>query len=444
MLAVAVAVLPVCAGLRSLTMANALSPRVGVDAVPLYLTARAVTEGLDPTEQATLEAILEREGGEISPSVVATLYPASAAVLLQGFTRPGWPWFLQAWRIIALVVLALGCAAAGWGSARGRWAPLGAAVGAGIALVGHPLTHHALVLGQSSLLIAGLLGLVLWALARDQPGVAGAFAMVGAAIKIVPAMVVWPLLMARRWRGLAIIAAVGLVLLLVTMWFVPLDRILADIERTARYQHGVVPAWVGPDQNLWSPFLGLFRHAPLGIITLAITGVCAWAAWDAGPRRAAVLAECLALSTAWLGADGAAVGVFFGLLLLPALISLATWPLSAGAPRWTWLLVPVVACPWLMVTAYHGSVQAALQMLLAGLVIWVATTVKLVHTSWDLVSRRGLAVVLVVVLAALGWTANKSLRTHSPEDGPLQRPIGPHVGPHVPHGGHVPRQPPPN
>ncbi len=450
-----VALLTAWSAQGTLRTANAWDTSKVSDAVPLYLPARAVIEGLDPTDPATLRALMAREQHQgMKTQVLSTLYPPSNAVLLAPLARSTWPVFLVRWRAVVLVVFVLGCGAAGWACAAGRWAPLGAAIGAWLAVAGQPLTLDALGLGQANLLISGLMALTLWAFARDRPGLGGAVAMLGAAVKLVPAMALWPLLAARRWRGLIVTGISALALASLTLWFVPLERTLADLERTVRFQQGVVPAWVGPHSNAWAPFLGLFRHGPLGLVTLGVTGVCAGYARSAGAQRGPVLAGCLALGTAWLGADGAAVGVFYGLLLLPALVHVGTWPLASGAPRWAWAVAPIALAPWALVTAGTGEVDAALQMFLAGLLIWLACLVRLAHSAWRWVPGRAMVGLGLAMLLAMGWTANRSLRAHDRDPGAAQQHEGPQIGPHIPgdppQGPHQPPQdpgpppPPPN
>lgn len=435
LLAALIALVVVAAAWRSWAWVEAHSPTDAADAVAIYLPARALATGQDATDLTVLRRLLDQErGAGVRTGVLSTLYPPSVAVFVAPLTTQGWAAFLPRLRAIVLVGLLLGSAAAGWGAARGRWAPVGAAVGAAIAMIAHPLTTEALALGQANLLIAGLLGAACGAAALDRAGAVAGFAVLGAAVKLVPGIAVWPLVAARRWRGLAVGVAVGVVIVAVTAWHIPASRMVQNVLDTVRFQQGVVPAWVSPEENRWSTFLGLFRFGPLGVITLVITGVCAASAHRSAADRPAVLAACVALGTAWLGAAGAAVGVFYGLLLLPALISVAVWPLAPGAPRWAWALCPTAALPWLLVSAPHDAVWATLQMLLAGLLVWGIATVQVLYAARGGLTRPAVALMGAVTVGAVAWTLSISLFPPPPPSGPppTHHQQGEHVGPPPP------------
>ena len=52
------------------------------DALPLYLSAKAVRDGLDPTDPAVLQQVYSSLDMNVSMALFSTLYPASTAVLL--------------------------------------------------------------------------------------------------------------------------------------------------------------------------------------------------------------------------------------------------------------------------------------------------------------------------------------------------------------------------
>ena len=172
------------AGRRVWSQATAWEPGMVSDALPLYLSAKAVNQGLDPTDPGVLQQIYSQLDLHVSMALFSTLYPASTAVLLSPISNQGWSGFLHSWRLIILVVLVLGTAAAGAGTARGWRAGLGAAVGAWVALGAYPNTGDALGLGQANLLIVGLLCLAVAGLARDRGGLTGVMAMAGAAVEL--------------------------------------------------------------------------------------------------------------------------------------------------------------------------------------------------------------------------------------------------------------------
>ncbi len=315
----------------------------------------------------------------------------------------GWAVFLSRWRAIVLGGLLLGCAATGWGGALGRYAPIGAAVGALVAVTGHPLTGHALALGQANLLIVGMMGAATWAAARDRVGLAAALATLGAAVKLVPGLALWPLLAARRWRALGVAAVVGMATLAVTLARIPAAGVLSNLIDTLRFQQGVTPAWFSILPGPFLPFLGVLRIGPLGTITLVAMAVCAHGARNR-PEQPAVLAAGIALGTAWLGAAASAVGVFYGLLLLPALIRLSVWPLAERAPRVSWILAPVaLLLPRLVVTADDTTMLASFEMFCVGLVIWGMALLQLLHAAWPALGRREGGIILVTALLSVGF-----------------------------------------
>lgn len=405
------------------------APHDAADAVPLYLQGVALREGGDPTNVATLAEIKERpQRWALHADVVSTLYPASMAPPMALLAGSGWMVFLARWRGIVLGGLLVGSAAVGWAGAQGRNAPLGAGLGAVIAVTLFPLTGHALQLGQANLLIAGLLGVAVWAAAGDRVGVAGAVAAVGVAVKLVPGIALWPLLAARRWRGLAGAAGIGAAVLAVTVASIPAARVMANVLDTVRFQQGVTPAWMMLFPGPIPHFLGVLRFSPLGLVTLVITGVCAHAT-RARAEGPAVRASGMVLLAAWLGAAASAVGVFYGLLLLPALIWLTVWPLADRTPRWTWALVPLALAPKLLVTADDGVLLASFQMFLVGLLVWAASAVQLLHLAWQGLGRAEKGAIALSVVLAVGFTA-----TFVAQSPPF--PVGP------PGGGNVPAGPP--
>lgn len=324
------------------------SPEDAADAVPLYLSGLALREGGDPTDVALRERLSVRE--RTRTQVLSTLYPATIAPPMAMLVGQGWTPFLLRWRAIVVTAVLVGAAATGWGGARGRLAPIGAALGMLIVSTAFPLTEGALFLGQANLLIAGLLGLATWSAARDRGGGVAAAAVVGAAIKLVPAIALWPLLAARRWRALAVALGLGAALILITFTQVPPANVIGNVLDTVRFQQDVRPAWQGFFPGPLLPFLAVVRLTALGSLSLVIVGICAHST-RAEPERPDVLAGGIALLIAWLGASASAVGVYYGLLALPALIRLAVRPLAERSSRWTWLFVPIAALPHLFVTA---------------------------------------------------------------------------------------------
>ncbi len=406
-------------------MWSAADPRRAEDAVAVYLPARALYLGVDPTDRAVLDGLFRRESATgVATGVLSTLYPPPLAVALFRQTAGGWGPFLAIWRAIVLVGLLAGSAMVGWAAARGRLAPLGAALGAAVALT-HPLTRHALELGQANLLIAGLFGAAICAAALDAGAAVAVATVIGIGVKLVPGVALWPLLAARRWRAVGIAAALGVGVALVTVGFIPVDRVVSSLLDTVRFQQGVVPAWVSPEENRWSTLLGVFRFGPLGFVSLVIAGVCA----SDGRSRPAVIAAAIALMVAWLGTASAAVGVFYGLFLLPPAILVALWPLEAGASRRTWLAPLVIALPFVFVRSPDDAVEAALEMMLVGLLVWGATVIRLGMAARGALTRRSAGIIAVSVVLALGYTARIGL--FPPPAPTMAPPVTPQQGPHA-------------
>ncbi len=414
--------------------AAAWEPSEVSDALPLFLGARAVNQGLDPTDPSILQQVYDALDLHVSMALFSTLYPASTAVMLAPLGAQTWPDFLADWRAIILVVLVVGAAAAGAGRLRGWRALLGAGIGGWVALTAFPTTSDALGLGQANLVIVGLLGLAIAGLARDQGGLAGAAAIVGAGIKLVPAIAIWPLLLARRWRALAWTAGAAAVILGLTWALVPLDRILEDLARTVAFQRGVEAPWVrNPATPEWLRFLGQLRRPSLGLLSLGIAGWAAHRSRHTAQARTRVLPPALGLLIAAIAVDATAVGEFYATLYIPPMILLATWPLAPEAPRWSWGLVGLVAGPAVCLSLSLGGVEAHPKLMLGGMLVWAGVALMLLHAARPLRRR------VLLTLAVLGFLALAQAWIWA-----FRPPyMGPRSMPPMAPGGHIPHAPPP-
>lgn len=422
------------AGRRVWSEAIAWEPGMVSDALPLYLSSRAVNQGLDPTDPGVLQQIYSQLDLHVSMALFSTLYPASTAVLLSPISDQGWSGFLHSWRLIILAIFVLGTAAAGAGAARGWRAALGASVGAWVALGAYPNTGDALGLGQANLLIVGLLCVAVAGLARDWGGLTGVMAVTGAAIKLVPAIALWPLLVARRWKSLAWAAGAAVLLGVLTVIYVPLDRIIEDLTRTIAFQRGVEAPWVrNPATPEWIRFMGQLRRPSLGLISLLLSGWAAWRFRHTAADRTRVLPPALGLVIAALAVDATAVGEFYATLGIPAMILLATWPLSDEAPRWSWALLPLVMGPALCFSMDLSGIEPHPKLMLGGMLVWAGLAVRLLHAIRPH-SRRAIAT--LAVLAILAATQAWIWAFRPPYMGPKSLP------PMAP-GGHIPHAPPP-
>ncbi len=371
------------------------------DALPIYLAGAAVADGEDPTTQAGLKAAYDRRGLEVRAATFSNLYPATAGVLVQPIARGTWPGFVTAWRALLLLgaLLAGACGAAS--GVRGRWAPVAAAGGAALAVLGFPVTAECIALGQANLLVGGLMAVAMLAMARGRDEVAGVAAVLGGGLKLVPGFVALPLLAGRRWRGLAGLVVAGLVLLGVTLGFVPLDRIVTGVRATLAFQAAITPDWMnhGPVPHAVR-FAGDLRHTPM-LWTALLTGASALVAGRLADRAraGAVLAGGVALGTAWLGADAAAFHVLYAPLYLPALAWIAAWPLDRDAPRWSVAVAAVALLPAALLAAPPvDGVGSEARLVIAGLGVWLAAAARLVAASGGLPRPAWLALGL-----AVGW-----------------------------------------
>jgi hypothetical protein len=414
--------------------ATAWEPGMVSDALPLYLSARAVRQGMDPTDPSVLQQVYSQLEMHVSMALFSTLYPASTAVLLSPIAGQTWPDFLHAWRWIILVLLGIGTAAAGAGSLRGWRAVLGGALGLWVAMAVFPTTGDALGLGQANLLIVGLFGLAIAGLARDRGGVTAIAAVLGAAIKLVPAIALFPLLVAKRWRALAWgLGAAGLLGIL-TLSCVSLERVIADLMSTIAFQRGVEAPWArNPATPEWIRWLGQLRRPSLGLLSLGLGGWAGWRARHTAEQRTTVLPTVLGLVITALAVDATAVGEFYATLLIPAMILLATWPLSPAAPRWSWALVPLIAAPAWCLSLDLSGIEPHPKLMLGGMAVWAGLTIRLLHLSRPLSRRAMITIGLLIGLAA----AQSWIWAFRPPY------MGPRALPPMAPGGHIPHAPPP-
>lgn len=365
--------------------AEAWTPASVSDALPLFLGAKAVSKGLDPTDAQVLEQLYQAEHINVSVALFSVLYPASMSVFLSGLAHLDWPGFVLAWRTVLVVIFVAGCAAAGAGPSRGWRALFGAAVGVWVAAALFPLTNAALGLGQANLAIVGIFGLAMGALYRDRSGLAAGFATVGAGIKLVPAAALWPVLWARQWRGLRGAIATGVFIVLLTWICVPFERIVSNLMDTLAFQRSVEPHWL---QNFRLPdavrFLGHFRRPSLGLLTLLLTASCAWSTRDKPRARPTVLALSVALIAAALAADATAVGVFYSTMCIPAMIALSTLPVHR--PRTLGPICALALMVWLPEHLYSAElgnreIDEHQRMMIAAALMWAGVVAQLVAVT---------------------------------------------------------------
>ena len=370
------------------------------DALPIYLAGAAVNDGGDPTQAHDLIMAYEHREMGTGALFFSTLYPASVGVMVAPLADRPWVKFLWLWRLLMLLGAGAAGVAGGLASVRGPRAWLAAPLG-GLVIVSDgafPLLSDSMGLGQANLLIAGLVGLVILGLSRGWAALAGGAAATGVALKLVPGLLFLPMVMARRWRAVVLGAITGALLLLWTLTAVSLDSAVDGVMGTIRFQQGVFPDWMNrnpaPD---WMIFIGALRGLPMGALTLGLVSLLAWRADDT--QRRPVLAASAATAVAWLSAHAAAVGVFYGTLLLPALVYAVLWPLSEKAPKRSWLGLPLLLVPGLMGSSTVLELAPEPRMVLTAMAVWSVCMARLLHAGGRL---PGFGRVGVVAVAAVG------------------------------------------
>ena len=429
--------------------AAASDPASASDSLPLYLGAKAVNQGLDPTDEATMEAVYASMDVNVTKALFSVLYPPSIHVMLQPLAELSYYGFLYYWRIMLLAVLVCGMAAAGSAGLSRARAPLGAALAVLGAFVFFPLFIDVqLVLGQANVGIAGLLGLAMGAVARGWATPAALVAVVGAGVKLVPAVLVWPLLWARRWRALAVATGFGLVVAGLTLAHVPLGRVLDNLASTLAFQQTVEPHWLHerslPD---WGRFLAFLRRPALLMLSLGLTAMAVWSNRFDVHRRREVSAVGMGLLATALAADSAGVGAYYATMAIPGMAVLISWPLSAHASRLSWVGVPAAGMVlWLTDGGLiYNTPDVELKLVLACTVMWVAIALRMIQLSrpWTGLMRIGAVLAVAVALThASIWTWNPPFGGHKtmPDAAPgsLTTPEAPPAPP-LPPGGMPPR-----
>ncbi len=380
----------------------------------IYLPCVALRQGLDPTSAVDLHGVfLEQRalndqvhnwpdplehvsGPEALPSDPrakhyphASMYPVTASVLLGPFCGSGLPAFVHWWRPLVFWTFLAGVVAAGAAGARGSWAPLGAGLALWIGLLS-PMVHKCSIAGQANLLVGGVFGLCLAALAFRQRWLAAVLAVLGASVKLVPALALWPLVCARSWRALIAGAVVALALLIAVASQIPLWVFLRDLLGIVSLHSGMQSTFaMSPDPLLRT--VEIFRGPPLMLATFALTGVLAWSVAPDPGKRPEVLASAAALAVCWLGISASATTVGYAALGVPAACFLATWPLRRGAPWFSLVAVPLALAALLlyphspMRVVELGSLEVG--VVLGSLAAWLGLVGRLFWAGRSLLNR---------------------------------------------------------
>ena len=237
--------------------------RIGLPA--LYLGARAVRWGLDPTDASVMQQMYESADLGVTRAPFSVCIP-SVHVMLQPVAGLSYNGFLYYWRPVLLLQAVLGTAMAGTVGVRGHRLPFAMAMtGLGAFYCSH-LIDVQVALGQPNPLIAGVFGLAIGCAARGWLSMVGQWRRWCWRAKLVPAIIGWPLLASEVGvRG----AACGLG---ATIWRSPFGMCqstkLYRME-TAAFQQTVEPHWLHDPVGDGARFLGFFRRPAMMLMTRA-------------------------------------------------------------------------------------------------------------------------------------------------------------------------------
>ena len=101
------------------------------------------------------------------------------------------------------------------------------------------------------------------------------------------------------------------------------------------------------------------------------------------------------------------MSAIYGVLVLPAALFGLGWPLSRGAPRWTWGVAPLAAAPLLFEA---GGGVPELWLTTGSLVTWLVLAVRVGHGAR--LPRKDWLTFGAVGLGALSWTVLAALAAH--------------------------------
>jgi len=425
------------------TYAQAADSASASDSLPLYLGARAVRWGYDPTDTAVLQEMYVAADIHVTRALFSVLYPPSMHVFLQPLAGLSYNGFLYYWRQVLMAVAVLGTAMAGSVGVHGRRLPAAMMASVLGAFVLFPTFIEVQVaLGQPNPLVAGVFGLAMGCAARGWMSMAALAAAAGAGVKLVPAIIGWPLLMGMRWRAVAVAIIAGLMVLSATIVHVPLDRIVDNIQATMAFQQTVEPHWLH-DHTLGdgARFIGFLRRPSLLLISIILVGWSAYGARLNPTRQREVVAIGIAFLSTALAADGAGVGAYYATLAIPGMAALLTWPLSTGASRWSWFTVGAAFAVFGVVDEglIYNTPNVEVRLVSACAAIWLGLAIRLCTLSgpwtWRARGAGGVVVASALIHASI-WTwrppfgGHKTLKEAAP--GSQTTPLQPSIAP-IPH-----------
>lgn len=347
------------------------------DALPLYLSAAAVAEGMDPTQETSLARVYDDRDLSVGAATFSTLYPATTGAVLAPLAALSWAGFTELWRWTLLGAVALfGVAAAAMypGDRAGRALRGGLVVAV---LAWHPVTAECVRLGQVNLVLGALCATAMAGVAGIGTSnaarwfgsiVTGALLGLGGALKLVPGALLLPVLATRRWRPLVGAALIGLPALALALRVTAPEQLVSAIRGTLRFQASIDPDWlVGQKQAPgWMRVLGFIRHEPLQWISLGFAAIVP----AARPSRDTAVAG-MALLCAWLGADAAGFHVLYAPLAYPVLVLLSRDLRAFFA----------FSAVFGLLAAWPSGLGPEPRMVLFGLCAWVAAVAALLRSA---------------------------------------------------------------
>lgn len=347
-------------------------PSAQVDLVPLWCTARQLRGEAWRCTPEVLETVFKRRVPPRPTDDHTYVYPPTTAVLFLPTTGLPWDGLAEAFKLLSIAAVAICGLAPALARPTRAW-PVAVGAGAMIAASFYStrVVSGCLVAGQTGPLLAGLTALALGALGRGWMGLAGALAALGAALKVLPGVL---LLAAGRHRrfvatclgGLGMVATAALVTHGGPGGF-PSYAHLGKLVNPTPHE-----AWLH-NERPWVLALWQVRGWALGVPSLAL------AAWNlARPRGAAADATLGALLVAWLGTVMAgSQQAHEAAALFPAVAWVLAWPLARGPTR-----LPVLASAGLALALWRLGVSSrytpphSLNWLVVGYLAWALLLVR--------------------------------------------------------------------
>lgn len=358
-------------------------PSAAVDLLPLWLGAGLVLEGGDPTDSKAAEARFTAEGLPMRPGGFYSYYPPTASLLALPLRALSFRNAVDVWRVVCSLSTPAGvmfAALAGFAALdsglrlRSRQALSTAALIAALAVLARP-ARIVLPTGQPGPIVVLFTGAALLFLALDRPRSAAGFAALGAAVKLVPGVMLPIFLLRRQWS--AAVASAGVVVGLglgLLAFGVPVHPWTWATELAGFVSRGPLPSW-----SAEPPWLLALWHTRVGLVVIGF-GIAAFVGWRRGITTPAAL-DFAVLAVASVGVVLAGSQHYHeALILLPALAHALAWPAQMPRSRVAWLgavaLCLVCALGW-PAFAPRGRPDS-LHWLAIGAAIWSVVWVRAV------------------------------------------------------------------